>query len=528
MNRLTAVIVGVLLLGCAVESPTEVPFPFTAPSTTDAVASAAPLTISTTLVADPQRTLPPTTTLVPVPTVKLPDTTTIPSTGSDLTFDPSLDDAFRVEIERRVTREWAQWQLGSHMGRCLIANVTSLSPTTKETVIEYGPTEALTELPGEDRNNYLTVWNHCLNTAQPTSGSATSLPARPCPDPLLTVLPVPAESIVGVVPLGHLNAPSHTQPSDHVYFLLPGYDIQKSPSVVLIAPGTATITRLASTSHQEPTRAWTDWRITLEICEGFEILFGHVSTLSDTISQSIDDTPAQTCNQYGGSGTSIRYCSWDLQLTVQAGHELGTVGGVNTPNTALDFNAYDWTMDPLPFIDPTRHSTDMRQVVCPLDWFPTQLRNLLYSRRQGFSGIAADTNVGCGKVFQDVAGTAKGLWYGIEKAAGDQWFDHLALVDDHLRSDHQTISVASTVAEPGYWTFQLTTHGTTNRAFQEVKTGNGIHCYQHFTPDSPGLPIQGIRFLIDVVTDDQLLIELQSGICAESLSFVDPSEYRRN
>jgi hypothetical protein len=108
------------------------------------------------------------------------------------------------------------------------------------------------------------------------------------------------------------------------------------------------------------------------------------------------------------------------------------------------------------------------------------------------------------------------------------WQDQLALIDDNTRSDRQTISVASTIADAGYWIFVRQTSGTVNRDFAQVSAGSGIHCYGSFTSESSASQASSDRLLIEVVYDDTLRIERQTGSCSGSPSFSSPFEYRRS
>ena len=106
--------------------------------------------------------------------------------------------------------------------------------------------------------------------------------------------------------------------------------------------------------------------------------------------------------------------------------------------------------------------------------------------------------------------------------------DQLALVDDNTRSARQAISVASTVADPGYWIFNKQSAGSVKRDFAQVQTGSGIHCYGSFALESNGLQASNDRFLIEVVSDNSLRIERQTGNCSGSPAFSSSFEYRRS
>ena len=351
-----------------------------------------------------------------------------------------------------------------------------------------------------------------------------------CTDRPLSVLPLPREKILGVVPLGHLNPPEHTQPTDHVYLSIPGYLEGAAPSVDLHSAGDGRLVRVSRMDYDQDGATWSDWNLTIAVCDGREIRYGHVSTVTAEIQQAANASRTGRCDTYGYGESQYQYCSADVSVDVAAGDLVGTAGGLGTPNTALDLWAYDNEMAPLAFINSAAQPSDARQVTCPLDWFSEDLSQFLYGIRHEVhlgASLPADAGVGCGKVLNDVVGTAKGLWYSVTEVEGT-WQNQLALVDDNTRTDHQAVSVASTVSDPGYWIFAAGATGTVNRDFAGVQAGQGIHCYSSFTPESSGTQAATDRFLIEVVDDDTLRIERQTGGCGGSPAFSSPYEYRRS
>ena len=84
------------------------------------------------------------------------------------------------------------------------------------------------------------------------------------------------------------------------------------------------------------------------------------------------------------------------------------------------------------------------------------------------------------------------------------------------------------MADPGYWIFSKQSAGSVNRDFTQVQAGSGIHCYGSFALESNGLQASSDRFLIEVVSDNSLRIERQTGGCSDSPAFSSPFEYRRS
>lgn len=427
------------------------------------------------------------------------------------------------------------WNAAPAIATCMVASADRLPEPAKDLVARHGLMSALQQRDalGADFFAFGSTWRACMaegEQAAPvtsTGSSSSSSPSISC-EGSLTTLPVERSKIMGVVPLGHLAPPSHTQSTDHVYFLLPGYETQNVASVEIVAPASGSIVQLASYTSDYSGSTFTDWQVTISTCADGTIRFGHVSTLSPEL-EALTTGPANSCNTYGYTGYMHTSCNWmgeSVDLAVSAGDFIGTAAGLDTPNTQLDFWAYDWGGELAPAIDQAAQPESILRAVCALDWFTDDLRSELYGMRMESNAIDADEATGCGKVFQDVPGTAKGFWYATVPVDGE-WLDHLALVDTNTRSDHQAISVAALVANPGYWIFQKASSGTTNLDFAQVTSDSGIHCYDTFTADSNGPAGSQEHFLIEVVGDDTLLIEHGSGNCGGAEAFTSPHTYSR-
>tara|TARA_B110001454_G_scaffold204644_1_gene213568 strand:- start:60 stop:1379 length:1320 start_codon:yes stop_codon:yes gene_type:complete len=432
-------------------------------------------------------------------------------------------------IEAFVSNAEPGFDSAPYLGDCMIRNEQQLLNVSKQLVVENGLFGALPLIGalGGDGYSFFMVWDECQTEAEELLAIAASTtgPTVPCQG-ALTTLPIDRQLVMGVVPLGHLNPPSHTQTTDHIYFLLPGYAEELSPSVDLFAPGQGTVVQLTKSTSDNAGPTFSDWSIEISVCAGGTIRFGHVSTISAELLALTEAVP-DVCDRYGYEGYMFDKCSWrQIGVSVSVGDFLGTVGGLDTPNTALDFWAYDWDGELHFAIDPSAQPESVLRSQCALDWFVDDLRTELYAQRMEFSGTRADEGIGCGRVFQDVVGAAKGFWYSTVAVDG-KWLDHLALVDDNLRSDHQVVSVASMVADPGYWIFQKQSTGTVNRDFAQVTAGSGIYCYNTFTADSNGPSGATDRFLIEMVDADTLRIEHQGGTCGSYLSFSSPHVYSR-
>jgi len=508
----------------AAPATTSAPATTAAPATTVAPTTTAAAPAETTTAAPPPTTAAPATTTV-APAVT---TTAAPTTTTAVPYD---NGPYLAAIDDYVATN-SDWNAAPAIGTCMVANADRLPEPARDLVARYGLMNSLGSMGslGASASTFFSIWNGCITEgeqATPVTSTGGSSPSNSCAGSL-TTLPVDRSKIMGVVPLGHLAPPSHTQSTDHVYFLLPGYETQNVASVDVVAPADGNVVTLASYTSDYTGSTFTDWQVTISTCADGTIRFGHVSTISDDL-LALTTGPAESCNTYGYTGYMHTSCVWmgqSVDLAVSAGDFIGTAAGLNTPNTQLDFWAYDWGGELAPAIDQAAQPEGILRTVCPLDWFRDDLRSELYGMRMENNGIVADEATGCGKVFQDVPGTAKGFWYATVPVDG-KWLDHLALVDTNTRSDHQAISVAALVANPGYWIFQKASSGTTNLDFAQVTSGSGIHCYDTFTADSNGPTGSQDHFLIEVVDDDILLIEHGSGNCGGGGSFSSPHTYSR-
>ena len=404
---------------------------------------------------------------------------------------------------------------------CAVLDTTHPAPTNPTT------TPSIVS-PGEVPLS-ITATTTPVTTTPVTTTPVTTIPVTTefiseCPDEPLTLLPVEAAAIVGVVPLGNLNPPGHTQPTDHVYLWLSGSETGwPSDKVLLVAPGPGTIIRIGRMTNTSIRGEFTDFSLTIEICPGREIKLGHISSLSAAL---IDNLRGHhNCHEYGYADENYEFCSFDTQIEVEAGKVLGTAGGRDTRSIALDLWAIDWSEPAATFINEAAVHDEMRYAVCPLDWFVAELQAALYEGIFAYTGVSREHGVDCGTIAQDVPGTAKGLWYLTIEGQGD-WEDQLALVDHNARAVDQAISVASTVADSGVWVFERRQTGTVNRDFGEVLAGSGIYCYEGFTDRSSGTR-PGDAFLIEVIDSDTLRIERWSGVCRNGYEFDTPVVYRR-
>jgi len=500
--------------------------PTTDETTKPAVTSPSP----TTSVKSEDSVTPPTTAAATPTTTTATPTTTTAQAKVQTDYEKSLEKYYEAKALMLSSGDFSPFECAASIvgadraGEFITADPTAEELSLLETCFD-------DSVPQTEQAAPPTTVRH---GAPPT----TSAPAIPCVERPLTALPISRESLAATVPLGHISVPEHTVPTDHVYLVLPGYTEGASPTVALSSPGDLTLFRVTRTRYDVvgDTESYSDWGLVFSICEGRDLRFGHVSTVSDQIVEAT--TSAQErCNSYGYDAREFEYCAFelydtwerlDVRVSFEEGDAIGTLGGLTTPNTQLDLWAYDYNLGPMAFINLDRQPSDAQHAVCGFNWFVEDIRLLLYSMLQELDGRVADAQIGCGKIAQDVPGTAKGIWYTVQDVQG-AWMDNLALVEDNTRSDHQLIAVASTLTEASDWIFKKESSGRINLDFAKVEAGSGIYCYHGFTSDSQtDRPASAVnRILIDVSSSEVLTIELQSGGCSGNDSFSSPTKYQR-
>ena len=333
-----------------------------------------------------------------------------------------------------------------------------------------------------------------------------------CASQKLTVSPVEQNKIYEIVPLGNLNPPDHTLPTEHMYFWL-GEEPPVS-SVDIKVPGDLYLIRIQSTSYLDKGRE--DYGMTFAICKDIYIYFLHIQELAPEFKALISDKDCRTSETHEGG--SYRYCNTQLNRKVDVGTLLGKVGGSYTHS--FDFGAYDYRIKH-EFANPERYTSKTPNVICPLDLYEDATKSKL------FSEVKRTVEPKCGTNVQDVKGTLQGNWfYGDATAESpEDWYKHLAFVQYNFDPKQSAISVGGVFMESGYWTFTPQHSGNINRAFSEVTSGS-IYCYSGGSEDGRGGPIPG-KIIVQLTSEKELKIEQQGGSCSGAYTFKSPTIYKR-
>ncbi len=373
-----------------------------------------------------------------------------------------------------------------------------------------------------------------------TQATATPGEVDPVPDcpqdvslPLFGTSPVALEDIIALIPLGNLNPPSHTFPTDHIYISMRRSDVIDPASaparVDLYAPGDMWITSVVVFEHLSSDPPFTDYTIRFSPCRQFEAYFMHVSSLSAELLDQIGPPEGANCRQYSTGGSLYNYCEHrGLRIEIQEGEVIGTAGGRAWPN-ALDMGAIDARLPPLGYANPERlegnpSGLDFYHVVCPVDYFAEDVRAELMAMFGDWDGgIRRTAEPVCGEVMQDIPGTAQGKWYLRGTTESFPEDPHLALVRDNKVPTRAVFSVGTSVPglDSSTYRFNPNYEGSFNLDFAQVIPGEMIYCYSGFitrsgTPDDRA----DFRLLLQLTTGSILRIEAQPGINCSSGAYL--------
>jgi len=334
----------------------------------------------------------------------------------------------------------------------------------------------------------------------PTTTQATTTPApAPTPTPTPAPAPTPAptatmafhnspidpSAIEFIAPLGNLNPPSHTLPTNHIYF----YNRLNNPSAppsVVVAPAAGTVQYVQWNGS--------DAGLHVQAVTGFTYYMAHV-VLDSSIVQG---------------------------ATLTSGERIGMTG---TSASAIDLGLVNESLT-LGFVNPARYTDEFLHAESPLKYFDEPLRTQLYGL---VKRIAADKD---GKVAYDVAGRLVGNWFLQGLAPGDSMqptanAQQLAFVYDSYDGTSIRVSIGGTLGMTGFFGVQ---GGATDPA--NVSTASGQVAYRLYEAGSDGQAPGGssqVGLLIVQMTDDSTIkVQVFAGSGASDANFTsDARTYTR-
>jgi hypothetical protein len=332
------------------------------------------------------------------------------------------------------------------------------------------------------------------------------------------------DDFAGIIPLGNMNPPEHTLPTDHIYFM---YERAADPSQTLevdvFAPGDVLIYGVSDLIGVRDGVQNHDYALRFSPCKDLEGRYGHLSSLSSGLLSAFEAS-RQECSAYGDVERAVSYrsCEATLQYAMKTGERVGTGGG--KMSGALDLFLYDHRVTPPVVAAPARFHATSLQAVCPINYYTGSLRASLEMRLGSFD-VPRTVTPRCGSVFQDVPGTLAGAWFSAELPPDvalepQAWNRTVSFAVDATDGVTAVASLGGPMT-PDRLVFAPRHEGSVNRAFQEVTPGPDVWCYQ---PDAPGA---SQHLLVGMPESTRMRAQIAIGTCAQGEAFTAPIEYRR-
>lgn len=336
---------------------------------------------------------------------------------------------------------------------------------------------------------------------------------------LFSVSPVSLDKISTVVPLGNFEPRSHIAPTTQIYVRY--LREQNAPALTtLYAPADMTVTQIWLFDNNSSQTPFNSYRIDFTLCSGVSGYFIHAITINDKLMAAMHEPYDYAQTSDVGLAKPDHVYRKDVSVALRAGEVLGTAGGKSIYPDALDFGLSDSRVSAGVVANPARWEDMDLHYVCPLDYFSPDISAALYAKLGDFDGKLISINSPkCGQVYQDVPGTAQGVW--ISKAAANpSIFDvsNLLTLGHHSFDHAQGVFVMGNVLRQlGFdnsfiYGFSPRTAGKVNVDFNKIVPDGNVYCYQNINQSDPRSP--GAAVLLQLLDANTLRIgQVDGGAC---------------
>ena len=377
--------------------------------------------------------------------------------------------------------------------------------------------------------------------ADPGKPTAQTGVASACPADLSGLLTAPLmdpKYISGLIPLGNVNPPGHTSPVDHIYF-----DSAFTGKIPLYAPADSAITRVIEQAAKDAAGKYNPngFTITYTLCPGVHLDLASYTGVSDSLTAAMSKLQGNCVEipqKPGHTDFGERQCSFDLDLPVKAGDEMGWVQLQQTsqgPKFPFEVWASNDNVQTRTDVDWTyylSYDNYYPHAVCLFDLYSGSLKTSfyakfgLYENKNGKTTFTPRTVAPqCGQINQDVVGAVQGMWFaGPPDPKHNYEFEGKGLAFIHYNIDptRGEISVGGNITpNAGVVTFTPKHSGTVDREPSEVKADGLTYCY-----NASGWGLSG-KILVQLTDEHHLQVEHQSGTCSAKETLKAAITYQR-
>jgi len=288
--------------------------------------------------------------------------------------------------------------------------------------------------------------------------------------------PMKFADIMFATPLGNLNPPGHTLPTDHIYFYYVKINGNTNVMADVFAPGSGTVTWING-----PTPPGVDVGIGIKMTNTFLYYLGHVVL--------------------------------DLSIKVGSSIKAGQLMGTTSPQSnALDLGVINDEITLKGFAVPSRYIYQTIHTDSPCKYFVQPLRDSLYAKVTR-TGPEKD-----GKIDYDIPGRLVGGWFlkglplGDASATSDAWPKHLAFVYDMNTPGAVRVSIGGTLTMRGVYGVFKNSPDPAN-----ISTANGRVGLKLTSFDTSGF-IFGV-LVVQMIASDTIKVETFQSVTADTVQF---------
>jgi hypothetical protein len=330
------------------------------------------------------------------------------------------------------------------------------------------------------------------------SGSRESqLPACNGNAPVFSQAPVDPGLLQGIAPLGKLNPPSHTFPTQHTYWYAKGAFINGEELLAdvpdVVSPGEVWVTRAARVEFASRSYK-TDYSIEYSPCDDLYGWFGHLSALDPALLAALE--PFEDCSSRSTADESITECFSHQRVKLNPGDPIGKMGIFGNLDVGLLDHRVSHT-----FANPERVPW-LTSIVCPLDYYAEEPRALLEALLGSHDGLMKRSGEPiCGTVAQDTPGTAAGIWVLRDLPEGfvEGW--GIALAADSIDPSKSALSMGNVDSQVDASVLHLTTDEAA--PFNNVTDGD-VRCFDA-VPASMWVEPTPHRIVLSLIDDTLFL-----------------------
>jgi len=344
------------------------------------------------------------------------------------------------------------------------------------------------------------------NISYNTSHGTAECPAG---NAVFTTSPLPLGNIIGWVPLGAMEPPGHTFPTDHQYLYFANPSSPGNTTLNVVAPAAMRIWMI-----YQDTGSSNEYSLWVQPCAEIIARLGSITGLSSDLAAAAGAIN-QSCQVFGSS----TQCQKELTYDVQAGQVIATINSAT--EYALDWWLWDSRATPIAFVDPAKFTGGPEpgfteaNIVPASAYYTPAMTPQVDAKLSSFDGTQARTTPPVdGTIAVDSATTARGYWFNPAQAYPPETYQAALAPDNITPATTEVISLGISQANFSNGggsgvrgNFTPASSGQIDRAFESVTADGNIYCYNPVIENTAG---QSGLIILQLTDANTLKIEVQA------------------